>query len=84
NYDNTSTYLERALVPLRSKLVIGESTTDGQVFDSVGFRGLMLTSDDRMFEDSQRGYAPIINGIANSNALVRVSQQGVRIYETTV
>ncbi|HHD7462688.1 TPA: fimbria/pilus outer membrane usher protein [Klebsiella oxytoca] len=84
HYDNTSTYLERAIVPLRSKLVMGESTTDGQVFDSVGFRGVMMTSDDRMYEDSQRGYAPVVNGIANTNALVRVSQRGVRIYETTV
>ncbi|HBT4671020.1 TPA: fimbrial biogenesis outer membrane usher protein [Klebsiella pneumoniae] len=84
HYDNTSTYLERAIVPLRSKLVMGESTTDGQVFDSVGFRGIMVTSDDRMYEDSQRGYAPVVNGIANTNALVRVSQRGVRIYETTV
>lgn len=84
HYDNTSTYLERAIVPFRSKMVLGESTTDGQVFDSVGFRGVMLTSDDRMYEDSQRGYAPVVNGIANTNALVRVSQRGVRIYETTV
>lgn len=84
HYDNTSTYLERAIVPLRSKLVAGESATDGQVFDSVGFRGVMLTSDDRMYEDSQRGYAPVITGIANTNALVRVSQRGMRIYETTV
>lgn len=84
HYDNTSTYLERAIVAWRSKLVMGESTTDGQVFDSVGFRGVMLMSDDRMYEDSQRGYAPVINGIANTNALVRVSQRGVRIYETTV
>jgi len=84
HYDNTSTYLERAIVPFRSKLVLGESTTDGQVFDSVGFRGVMLSSDDRMYEDSQRGYAPVVNGIANTNALVRVSQRGVRIYETTV
>ena len=82
HYDNTN--LERAIVPLRSKLVMGESTTDGQVFDSVGFRGVMMTSDDRMYEDSQRGYAPVVNGIANTNALVRVSQRGVRIYETTV
>lgn len=84
HYDNTNTYLERAIVPWRSKLVIGESTTDGQVFDSVGFRGVMLASDDRMYEDSQRGYAPVVNGIANTNALVRISQRGVRIYETTV
>lgn len=83
-YDNANTYLERAIVPLRSKLVVGESSTDGQVFDSVGFRGVMMTSDDRMYMDSQRGYAPIINGIANTNALVQVSQKGMRIYETTV
>ncbi|CAM3641468.1 fimbria/pilus outer membrane usher protein [Rahnella victoriana] len=84
DYDNTSTYLERAIVPLRSKLVMGESMTEGQVFDSVGFRGAMLASDDRMFMDSQRGYAPVISGVANTNALVRVSQRGMRIYETTV
>lgn len=83
-YDNANTYLERAIVPLRSKLVVGESSTDGQVFDSVGFRGVMMTSDDRMYMDSQRGYAPIINGIANTTALVRISQRGMRIYETTV
>lgn len=84
NYDNATTYVERAIVALRSKLVVGESNTDGQVFDSVGFRGVMLTSDDRMYEDARRGYAPVVNGIANSNALVSVSQRGVRIYETTV
>lgn len=83
-YDSTSTYLERGIIPLRSKLVMGDSTTDGQVFDSVGFRGVMLTSDDRMYEDSQRGYAPVITGVANTNALVSVSQRGVRIYQSTV
>lgn len=83
-YDNSSAYLERAIVPLRSNLVLGESITDGKVFDSVGFRGVLLTSDDRMYEDASRGYAPVVNGIANTNALVSVSQRGVRIYETTV
>ncbi|TCQ91465.1 MULTISPECIES: fimbria/pilus outer membrane usher protein [Rahnella] len=83
-YDNASTYVERAIVPIRSKLVIGESMTEGQVFDSVGFRGAMLASDDRMYMDSQRGYAPVISGVANTTALVQISQRGTRIYETTV
>ena len=83
-YDNTNTYLERAIVPLRSKLVLGEFTTDGQVFNSIGFKGALLASDDRMYMDSQRGYAPVINGVANTNALVYVTQRGTRIYETTV
>ncbi|WP_437890061.1 fimbria/pilus outer membrane usher protein [Phytobacter sp. V91] len=84
SYDNATTYLERAIVPLRSKLVLGESSTDGQVFDSVGFQGVMLSSDDRMYEDSRRGYAPVISGTVNTNALVRVTQRGVRLYEATM
>ncbi|UVZ93286.1 fimbria/pilus outer membrane usher protein [Enterobacter hormaechei] len=84
NYDNANIYLERSIQPIKSRLVVGESVTDGQVFDSIGFRGALLSSDDRMYEDSRRGYAPVVTGVANSNALVRISQKGVRIYETTV
>lgn len=84
SYDNSSTYLERGLDSILSKIVIGQSNTDGQVFNSVGFEGAMLTSDDRMYMDSQRGYAPVINGVADTNAVVTVTQLGARIYETTV
>lgn len=84
SYKNTSTYVERGIIPWRSKLVMGEATTDGQVFDSLGFQGIQLSSDDRMYADTQRGFAPIIRGIANTNALVRVEQRGTQIYETTV
>jgi outer membrane usher protein len=64
--------------------VIGDAFTDGTMFDSIGFRGVQLASDDRMYPESQRGYAPTIRGIANSNALVQVRQNGNIIYETTV
>lgn len=84
NYDNANTYLERPIIPWKSKLVLGESNTEGQVFNSIRFLGAMISSDDRMYADSQRGYAPVIKGIANTNALVSISQQGTRIYETTV
>lgn len=83
-YDSTNIYIERGIAPLKSKIVLGDSTTEGQVFNSIGFRGVMLSSDDRMYEDSQRGYAPVITGVARTNALVTVSQAGVRIYQTTV
>lgn len=83
-YQSNETYLERPLIGWRSRLVLGQSTTDGQVFDSVGFIGAQISSDDRMYSDSQRGFAPVVRGIANTNALVRVSQRGSQIYETTV
>ncbi len=84
HYRNSAIYAERALPRWHSTLIIGESSTSGQVFDSISFRGVQLASDDRMYSDSQRGFAPVVRGIANSNARVRVTQRGVNIYETTV
>jgi outer membrane usher protein len=83
-YQSIQTNVQRSIVPLKSQLVIGDAFTDGTMFDSVGFRGVQLASDDRMYPDSQRGYAPTIHGIANSNARVQIRQNGNIIYETTV
>jgi outer membrane usher protein len=84
HYQSVQTNLQRSIAPLKSQLVIGDAFTSGAVFDSVGFRGVQLASDDRMYPESQRGYAPIIRGIANSNARVQVRQNGNLLYETTV
>lgn len=83
-YQSVQTNLQRSIAPLRSQLVIGEAFTDGNIFDSVGFRGVQMASDDRMYPESQRGYAPVIRGIASSNARVQVRQNGNILYETTV
>jgi len=83
-YRNDVVYVERALPGLRSKLTVGEAFTDGRVFDSISFLGAKLDSDERMYPDSQRGYAPVIRGIAQSNARVTISQRGMTIMETTV
>ena len=84
SYQNTATYLQHDIPSLRSQLTIGESFTDGAVFDSIGIRGVQLTTDDRMLPDSLRGYAPVIRGVATTNARVTVTQNGNRLYETTV
>lgn len=83
-YQGIQTYLQRAVVPLKSQLTIGESFTDGTVFDSVGFRGIQLASDERMHPESQRGYAPTVHGIASSNARVQIRQGGNILYEANV
>ncbi|RQU87934.1 fimbrial biogenesis outer membrane usher protein [Burkholderia cenocepacia] len=83
-YQGLATYLQRDLPSLSSQLVIGESYTSGELFDSTQFRGVRLSTDDRMLPDSLRGYAPVVRGIANSNAKVTIRQNDVTIYETTV
>ncbi|MGH8779748.1 fimbria/pilus outer membrane usher protein [Paraburkholderia sp.] len=84
HYQDVQTSLQRSVARLKSQLVIGDAFTEGTLFDSVGFRGVQLATDDRMYPESQRGYAPTIRGIANSNALVQIRQNGNIIYETNV
>ncbi|WP_354686459.1 fimbria/pilus outer membrane usher protein [Cupriavidus necator] len=84
HYQSVQTSLQRAITPLKSQFTIGDAFTEGIMFDSVGFRGVQLSTDDRMLPESQRGYAPTIHGIANSNARVQIRQNGNIIYETTV
>ncbi|MBU9847083.1 fimbrial biogenesis usher protein [Rahnella sp. FRB 231] len=79
-----NTWLERAIIPLRSELVVGDSSTQSDIFDSIGFRGVQLASDDNMLPDSLRGFAPTIHGIARSHARVTVRQKGYVIYQSYV
>jgi outer membrane usher protein len=84
HYQSVQTSLQRSIARLKSQLVIGDAFTDGAMFDSVGFRGVQLSSDERMYPESQRGYAPTIRGIAPSNSLVQVRQNGNIIYTANV
>ena len=83
-YQSSSTYLQREISPLRSQLVMGEIYTPGELFDSVRLRGASLFSDDRMLPDSQTGFAPVVRGIAETNARVTVRQRGVLLDEVNV
>ena len=82
--DTSRRYVQRAILPRRSEMLLGEGFTDGHFFSGTGFRGIQLSSDDRMLPDSQRGYAPVVRGVAKSNARVTVLQGKSTLYETTV
>lgn len=83
-WQHLSTYAQRAIVPLRSEISLGDNTTEGDIFDPISFRGAALESDDNMYPDTMRGFAPTINGIASTNAQISVSQNGNIIYRTFV
>lgn len=83
-WSRLNTYLERAVIPWRSRLLLGEASTDGELFDAFAFRGVKLTTDDSMYPDTLRGFAPVIKGAAFSNARVTVRQNGSLIYQTFV
>lgn len=82
--DTSRRYVQRAIFPWRSEVLLGDGFTHGHFFSGMGFRGIQLSSDDRMLPDSQRGYAPVVLGVAQSNARVTVLQGKSTVYETTV
>ncbi|RVT08277.1 fimbria/pilus outer membrane usher protein, partial [Klebsiella oxytoca] len=71
-WQHVNTWLERDITALRSRLTLGDSYTNGDVFDGINFRGAQLASDDNMLPDSQKGFAPVIHGIARGTAQVSV------------
>jgi outer membrane usher protein len=84
HYHSSAAYLQHDLPAWQSQLTVGDYTTSGQVFDAVPFRGVNIASDDRMLPDDELGFAPIVRGVANSNARVTIRQRGQIIYQTTV
>lgn len=83
-WQTSANYLQRALPQWRSQMTLGDSTTSGELFESIGYRGGRLASDDRMLPDSLRGYAPVVRGVANTNALVEIRQNGILLYQDSV
>lgn len=83
-WDTVYTYAQRNIVPLKSQLTFGDSSSPSDIFDSIPFRGAQLMSDDDMMPDSLKGYAPVVRGIARTHAQVIIRQNGYVIYQSYV
>jgi outer membrane usher protein len=83
-WQHINTYLERDIASVRGRLTVGDGFTSGDIFDGTNFRGAQIASVDSMLPDSQRGFAPVIHGIARGTAKVSIKQNGYEVYQTTV
>lgn len=83
-WQTVQTYAERGLYSIKSRVTLGERFTPSDIFDSVPFRGAMLSSDDLMVPWNQREYAPVVRGVARTQARVEVKQNGYTIYSAMV
>ncbi|MBU9679091.1 fimbria/pilus outer membrane usher protein [Burkholderia multivorans] len=77
-------YAFRALPSIQSTATFGDDYLSSDIFDTFALTGASIRSDDRMLPPSLRGYAPLISGVARTNATVTVSQQGRVLYVTRV
>ena len=84
SWQNIASWIQHDVQRLKAQFVAGESSTRGEVFDSLQFSGINIASDDEMLPNSERGYAPTIRGTAYSNAVVTVKQNGYTLYQQNV
>lgn len=83
-WTSNQTILTRPLAPIKSLLSLGQFGSNGDSFDSVNLLGASLATNSKMYPDNMVNYAPVINGVAETNALVTVYQNNNLIYQTTV
>ncbi|OAZ44390.1 hypothetical protein A9Z41_12985 [Enterobacter cloacae] len=84
NWESINTYVQHDIDLLRAQFTAGESSTRGEIFDSLQYLGINVASDEEMLPYNKRGFAPVIRGIASSNAEVSVRQNGYLIYQQVV
>lgn len=83
-WKSNTLYLERGIPELMSTVRAGDMYTDGELFDSIRFRGIRLWRDMQMLPNSMQNFTPVVRGIAQSNALVTVQQNGFTVYQSEV
>lgn len=83
-WKSNTLYLERGIPDILSTARAGDMYTDGELFDSVRFNGVRLWRDMQMLPSSKQNFTPVVRGIAQSNALVTVEQNGFVVYQSDV
>ena len=84
NWDIWNTYLQRDIPDWKGTLQLGELNTTGEIFDSVPIRGFRISTNEQMLPYRDRAYAPIIEGIANTNAQIIIRQNGHVVHTLNV
>ncbi|MHA6607413.1 fimbria/pilus outer membrane usher protein [Photobacterium damselae] len=72
--------LSKAVKSVKGDFIIGKSITQSSIIPDFSFYGVSLRSNALMESWKNRGYAPVINGVLNSNSLVTVKQGDYVLY----
>lgn len=84
HYTPLRTYARHDILDSNARVTLGQMLTNGQFLDAYSIIGGSIETEARSLPGSQMGFVPVIEGIAQTNAQVVVSQAGVVIYTRTV
>lgn len=76
--------LSTASAALRGEVGIGKMQLQASLINGFAFDGVSLVSDNQMTPWLSQSYAPVISGIARTEAVITVRQQGYIIYSQSV
>lgn len=83
-WESAYTYIEKAVNELKSRLTVGQTTTSSELLDGVVLTGLKIESDDDMIPYVERSFAPVVRGVARTQARVEIRQNGYLIHSKNV
>lgn len=83
-WKNNTRYIYKALSQVTAGLTMGDFYTPATLFTSISFRGASLATEMGMLPNSSQGFAPIIRGVAQTNALVSVYQNENLVFQENV
>ncbi|WP_407578653.1 fimbrial biogenesis outer membrane usher protein [Citrobacter koseri] len=83
-WKSNTLFLERGIPQILGTLCAGDMYTSSDIFDSVRFSGVRLYRDMQMLPNSKQNFTPLVQGIAQSNALVTIEQNGFVVYQKEV
>ena len=78
-YVSSTNSLSHDVDALRSTAVVGDFFTSGDLFAAQNLRGVKLATNSEMLSNAQRTYAPVISGVAKSNATIVIKQNDLVI-----
>ena len=84
DFDRGSIFLTRVFGEAKSRLKAGEIHTQAFYLDSVPLLGIELYDDETMMSSLEKGYTPVVSGIAQTSARVTVRQFGRIVFERNV
>ncbi|MGJ7249818.1 fimbria/pilus outer membrane usher protein [Morganella morganii] len=85
-YTAVMTWLERDIDSVKGKLTLGDFYSGSVFSNGSSLRGVRLRNDNSMLSSRETGFAPVIQGIAKTQAQVKVylADSGTEIYNTVV
>ena len=76
--------VERDVLRFDARLTLGDFHATGPGLDAIALRGVRFASDDRMVPAARVRPAPVVRGVADTQARVQVRQAGLLLLDTTV